>query len=148
MTDVVDAATRSRMMAGIRGKNTQPELMLRRALHTRGIRFRLHATNLPGKPDIAFPRFGAVCFVHGCFWHRHEGCRFKTSPRTRPEFWQSKFASNVDRDRRKQDELMRGGWRVAVVWECALRGGEIDASAAELVNWLHGTSSRLDLGGK
>ncbi|RWN64210.1 DNA mismatch endonuclease Vsr [Mesorhizobium sp.] len=147
MTDVVDVATRSRMMAGIKGKNTRPELILRRALHARGIRFRLHTTKLPGRPDIVFPRFGAVCFVHGCFWHRHEDCRFATTPGTREEFWQSKFVSTVDRDRRKQGELMIAGWRVAVVWECALRAGAVDTAAAGLADWLRGTSSHLEVGG-
>ncbi|MER9641419.1 DNA mismatch endonuclease Vsr [Mesorhizobium sp. M0239] len=145
--DVVDAATRSRMMAGIKGKNTRPEVMLRRALHSRGIRFRLHTTKLPGRPDIVFPRFGAVCFVHGCFWHRHAGCGFATTPRTRGEFWQSKFLANVDRDRRNQRELIIAGWRVAVVWECALRARGVDTAAAGLAHWLCGTSSRFELGG-
>lgn len=144
--DVVDAATRSRMMAGIKGANTRPELVLRKALHARGVRFRLHAPSLPGRPDIVFPRFRAVCFVHGCFWHRHEGCRFTTSPRTREEFWQSKFVVNVDRDRRKQDELTNAGWRVAVVWECALRRRDGDTAAATLTAWLHGTGRHLEIG--
>lgn len=147
VTDVVDAATRSRMMAGIKGRDTRPELVLRKALHARGVRYRLHGTNLPGRPDIVFPRFGAVCFVHGCFWHRHEGCRFTTSPRTRAEFWQSKFISNVERDRRNKDELMSAGWRVAVVWECALRGGKAEAIATTLVEWLQGIGLDVELAG-
>ncbi|MCY4222392.1 MAG: very short patch repair endonuclease [Thiotrichales bacterium] len=138
MTDVVDKATRSRMMAGIRGRNTLPELALRRALHARGLRYRLHVRRLPGTPDLVFPRFRAVCFVHGCFWHRHAGCPYTTSPATRPEFWQAKFAANVERDRRNQHELLEVGWRVAVVWECALRKPGSTGIASTLDNWLRG----------
>ena len=139
MSDVVDQATRSRMMAGIRGKNTRPEIMLRRALHARGFRYRLHDKKLPGKPDIVFPRYGAVCLVHGCFWHRHPGCAYAYTPATRGEFWKAKLNANVARDKRKRQELLDIGWRVATVWECALRkGGEIKC-ALELDNWLRGT---------
>ena len=145
MTDVVDAATRSRMMAGIKGKDTAPELVLRRALHARGIRYRLHGADLPGRPDIVFPRFGAVCFVHGCFWHRHKGCRFTTSPQARAEFWQSKFRSNVERDRQSKAALTAIGWRVAVVWECALRAGQVEDTAAALIEWLEGKDQEIEI---
>ena len=144
MTDIVDRATRSRMMAGIGSRNTNPEVILRQALHARGLRFRLHNRTLPGTPDLVFPRFEAVCFVHGCFWHRHPGCRFTTTPATRTEFWQEKFEVNVDRDRRKRIELLKAGWRVAIIWECALRkGGEIGA-ASELEHWLRGKSPEFE----
>ena len=138
MTDVVDKATRSRMMAGIGGRNTLPELVLRRALHARGLRFRLHDRKLPGTPDLVFPRFRAVCFVHGCFWHRHAGCPYATSPATRPEFWQAKFDSNVERDRRNRHELLAAGLRVAIVWECALRKRGYIGIAPRLDEWLRG----------
>ena len=95
MADIVDKKTRSRMMAGIKGKNTKPELVLRRALHARGFRFRLHGKEFPGRPDLVFPKHGAVIFVHGCFWHRHSNCRYATNPSTRMEFWQGKFDANV-----------------------------------------------------
>ncbi|ESX18242.1 MULTISPECIES: very short patch repair endonuclease [unclassified Mesorhizobium] len=148
MTDVVDKATRSRMMAGIQGKNTIPELMLRKALHAKGIRYRLHYAKLPGRPDIVFPRFKSVCFVHGCFWHRHPGCRFATTPATRPEFWQTKFASNVARDHRNRDELMAIGWRVATVWECALQRKDLDPVVTTLIGWLIGGGSEvIEIGG-
>ena len=98
MTDIVDSQTRSRMMSGIRGKNTKPELALRRSLHALGFRYRLHAKGIPGKPDIVMPKYRAVIFVHGCFWHRHAGCRYATVPATRPEFWATKFDANVVRD--------------------------------------------------
>lgn len=126
MADVVDQATRSRMMAGIQGRNTKPEVVLRKALHARGLRYRLHYKGLPGRPDLVFPKFRAVVFVHGSFWHRHEGCRFTTTPATRPEFWAQKFEQNVLRDQRTLAALDQSGWRTAIVWECAIKeyGGE------------------------
>ncbi len=142
MADIVDRATRSRMMAGIGGKDTKPELILRRELHARGLRYRLHDRTLPGTPDLVFRRFGAVCFVHGCFWHRHPGCPDATHPATRPEFWQAKFRANVARDRRAREALLDVGWRVATVWECALRGARAQETALALHDWLHGTGRR------
>ena len=121
MADVVDARTRSRMMSGIRGKDTRPEMLVRRELHRLGFRFRLHDARLPGKPDLVLRKHSAVIFVHGCYWHRHEGCRYATTPATRREFWLAKFAANVERDRRDQAALRARGWRVFVVWECVLR---------------------------
>ena len=112
---------RSRNMAAIRGKDTAPELAIRRILHAMGLRFRLHRKDLPGRPDIVLPKHRTVVFVHGCFWHRHENCRHTTTPKTRQEFWQTKFAANVERDRRNQTDLQQLGWRVIVVWECELR---------------------------
>jgi DNA mismatch endonuclease (patch repair protein) len=122
MADIVDSATRSRMMKGIGSRNTRPEIALRSALHRRGLRFRLHVKELPGKPDLVLPHFRAVIFVHGCFWHRHAGCRFASAPATRAEFWQAKFGGNVARDARNRVALLALGWRVAVVWECSLNG--------------------------
>ncbi len=142
MTDVVDAQTRSWMMSGIRGKNTRPELILRKALHAKGFRFRLHDRKLPGKPDLVFPRYKAVCFVHGCFWHRHPGCKYSTDPTTRPEFWKEKFRKNVERDQRNIDALLLAGWRVVVVWECALNRQAGASVADDVGNWLTGKSSQ------
>lgn len=137
VTDIVDKQTRSLMMAGIRGKDTKPELALRRALHARGFRYRLHAKQIPGRPDIVFPKYRAVIFVHGCFWHRHAGCRYATTPATRPDFWQAKFAANVARDQAVRTKLLQSGWRVATVWECALRKPEQTVVAVELLStWL------------
>lgn len=137
MVDVVDSETRSRIMASIRAKNTRPELVLRKALHRRGFRYRLHAKYIPGRPDFALRKFNAVVFVHGCFWHRHEGCRLATVPATRTEFWTSKFERNVARDNEVHSRLVKVGWRVATVWECALRKAEhIDVSARMLARWL------------
>lgn len=147
MTDIVDKQTRSRMMAGIRGKNTKPEMALRRALHARGFRYRLHARNVQGRPDLVFPRYRAVVFVHGCFWHRHEGCRYTTSPSTRPEFWLEKFEANVARDISVRAALLESGWRVATVWECALRKPErIEATARLVADWLRSRALEIEIG--
>ena len=133
MTDVVNPQVRSRMMASIRGKDTKPELALRKALHGLGLRYRLHARDLPGKPDLVFPRFKTVVFVHGCFWHRHPDCRYASTPATRPEFWSAKFAGNVARDQRVSTSLQANGWLVLTVWECDIkkRGGIVIAQEVE-----------------
>lgn len=144
MADIVDRVKRSRMMARIGNKDTRPELTLRRALHARGLRYRLHDRKLPGTPDLTFRRFGAVCFVHGCFWHRHAGCTYTTNPATRPDFWQEKFNANVERDRRAQEELLRAGWRIAIVWECALRNNQADRIALALEQWLRSTEREFE----
>lgn len=145
MPDVVDKQTRSRMMSGIRGKNTRPELALRHALHRMGFRYRLHARELPGKPDLVLPKYRAVVFVHGCFWHRHAGCRYTTTPGTRQEFWIPKFARTVEHDAEVMRELERAGWRVAVVWECAMRRLPVDQVAGEVGNWLRSVSAFFEI---
>lgn len=111
------------MMAGIRGKDTRPEMILRRGLHARGFRFRLHDRRLPGSPDMVFARRSAVIFVHGCFWHGH-GCHLFRLPRTREEFWRAKIEGNVARDAVAETALVAAGWRVLTIWECALKGRE------------------------
>jgi len=121
MADVVDKATRSRMMSGIRAKNTKPELVVRQYLHQRGLRYRLHVETLPGRPDIVFPRHHTVVFVHGCFWHHHDGCKYATMPASRQEFWANKLSENVARDQYQIATLQELGWKVLVVWECELR---------------------------
>lgn len=136
LTDVVDTNTRSRMMAGIRGKNTTPEIRLRKALHRAGFRFRIHDAKLPGRPDIILPRYRAAIFVHGCFWHRHEGCRNASVPKSNAAFWEEKFRNNVERDRRNIRGLRAEGWRVAVVWECAIRRCGEGPITLELGTWL------------
>lgn len=120
MADVVDAATRSRMMAGIRGKDTKPELIVRKFLHQQGFRYRLHPRHLPGVPDLLLPKYHTVIFVHGCFWHQHPGCRYATIPKNNAEFWQAKLASNVERDSKVISKLKIDGWRVVVIWECEI----------------------------
>lgn len=109
-------------MRSVRGKNTTPEMKVRSALHRAGYRFRLHRKDLPGRPDVVLPGYKAVVFVHGCFWHRHPGCRAASSPSTRSAFWQDKFARNVARDRLVIGALENAGWRVHVVWECETKG--------------------------
>ena len=145
MTDVVDQATRSRMMAGIKARDTKPEIVLRKALHARGLRYRLHCKGLPGRPDLVFPKFRAVVFIHGCFWHRHQGCRFATTPGTRPEFWAQKFAENMCRDQRTIAQLHRAGWRTAVVWECGIKTEGATAVGELVHSWLVGTSATLEI---
>jgi DNA mismatch endonuclease (patch repair protein) len=121
MADTISAERRSWNMSRIRGRDTGPELRLRSLLHRAGFRFRLHAKDLPGKPDIVLPKYHTVIFVHGCFWHRHEGCRYATTPSTRAEFWQAKFDGNVKRDNRNRAALEAAGWTVMTVWECELK---------------------------
>jgi DNA mismatch endonuclease (patch repair protein) len=120
MVDVVDRATRSRMMSGIRRRDTKPELVVRKYLHASGFRFRLAPKHLPGKPDIVLPKYRTAVFVHGCFWHRHAKCKYSATPSTRPTFWAQKFEDNVARDQHVQHLLRQAGWRVLVVWECEL----------------------------
>lgn len=120
MTDIVDSRKRSEMMSRIRSRDTKPELVVRRIAHRLGYRFRLHRKDLPGSPDIVFPRYQAIILVHGCFWHRHSGCKYAYTPKTRVRFWQAKFEGNVERDRRNEMALQRLGWRVLVIWECEI----------------------------
>jgi DNA mismatch endonuclease, patch repair protein len=112
-------------MAGIRGRNTVPEMVVRRTLHASGLRFRLHGRDLPGSPDIVLPRYRAVVFVHGCFWHRHRGCRYSTTPASNRAFWRKKFEGNVVRDIRQRRALRADGWRVFTVWECQVHKHEV-----------------------
>lgn len=133
MTDVVDRATRSRMMSGIRGKNTKPELVVRSFLHRQGLRFRLH-TKLPGKPDLVFPRLRTALFVHGCFWHRHAGCRYATTPSSNAKFWREKFELNILRDEHVKRELRAAGWKVKVIWACELNDSRLRRLAREIAS--------------
>jgi len=120
MADITDQVTRSRMMAGIRNRDTRPEMLVRRGLHQRGLRFRLHDRDLPGRPDLVLPRWRAVVFVHGCFWHGHD-CPYFRWPRTRQEFWREKITGNRARDQLAVARLLDAGWRVLTIWECAFR---------------------------
>ena len=149
MADIVPAEVRSRMMAGIRAKNTKPELILRKGLHAAGFRFRIHVAELAGKPDMVLPRFRAVIFAHGCFWHGHD-CHLFKMPSTRRDFWQAKIDRNREVDVRNQSQLADAGWRQAVVWECALKGrtrlphDEVIDSCAK---WLQSGSQALEIRG-
>jgi DNA mismatch endonuclease, patch repair protein len=142
--DTVDKKTRSRIMASVGQRDTGPEMRLRRNLHRRGLRYRLHDRKLPGSPDLVFPRFHAVIFVHGCFWHVHKGCKFSTAPSSRKKFWREKFKANRSRDTRNCKALLASGWRVLVVWECATKCKKdegFDELGSQTANWL--TSSKL-----
>jgi DNA mismatch endonuclease, patch repair protein len=124
MPDVFTKAERSAVMSRIRGKNTQPERAVRSMLHGMGYRFRLHGTSLPGKPDIVLRKYQAVIFVHGCFWHRHKGCRLAYTPKSRKDFWLKKFEYNHKRDCFVRMKLRRSSWHVFTVWECQIRHPE------------------------
>ena len=131
-------------MASIRGRDTQPELIVRRHLHGLGFRYRLAPRDLPGKPDLVLPKHGVVIFVHGCFWHGHRGCRFATVPATRTEFWTAKIATNRARDHLKAAQLQHAGWRIAVVWECALKT-EREVTLRQLATFIQSEHTSIEL---
>jgi DNA mismatch endonuclease, patch repair protein len=150
MADVVSPATRSRIMSSIRAENTVPEMRLRKGLHARGFRFRLHYSGLPGKPDLVFPKYRAVIFVHGCFWHAHECALFKW-PKTRKDFWKEKIDKNRCRDLAVMDKLEQQGWRVLLVWECAMKGKgrkPIDDIVDSCAEWLLSSSIKSEIRGQ
>jgi len=140
MTDIVDRATRSRMMSGIRSKATRPEIFVRKGLHALGFRFRLHAEDIPGKPDIVLPKFRALINVHGCFWHDH-GCRYCKTPSTNTAFWLEKLNANRLRDQRTIQLQLDSGWRCLIIWECAIRLAQRMPQEFDIVhlsaNWLN-----------
>ncbi|HAW93388.1 MULTISPECIES: very short patch repair endonuclease [unclassified Arsukibacterium] len=147
MTDIHSKAVRSKNMAAIKGRNTRPEMLVRRALHTAGFRYRLHVANLPGKPDLLFPKYKAVIFVQGCFWHQHQ-CAMFHWPKTRTEWWKQKISSNRAHDEAVQDKLRELGWRVLLVWECALKGKTkvpLPQLTDEIAHWLRDGSSFAEL---
>ena len=149
MPDIVDPQTRSRMMSGIRGKNTRPELVIRQGLHAMGFRFRLHAPSVPGKPDVVLPKYRAVVFVHGCFWHGHS-CHLFKMPSTRPEFWNTKIARNQERDREVREALREAGWRQLVVWECAIKGKwklDLEAVLLGASDWIRSDKREAEIAG-
>lgn len=127
--DKIDPERRSANMARVRGKDTGPELRVRRIAHLMGYRFRLHRKDLPGRPDLVFPKYRLAVFVHGCFWHRHEGCLRASTPATRAEFWQSKFKANIARDEQQVRALHSQGWDVLVLWECDLKDDRLVEAA-------------------
>lgn len=121
MADVLTPEQRSFNMSRIRGKDTGIEVAVRKYLFSKGYRYRKNDARYPGKPDIVLPKYKTVIFIHGCFWHRHEDCRYATTPKTREEFWKSKFRKNVSNDRKHQEELESAGWKVLTIWECELK---------------------------
>lgn len=144
MVDIVDKKTRSRMMAGIKGRDTQPELLLRRSLYALGFRYRIHVGKLPGRPDMVFPKYHAVLFVHGCFWHRHT-CRFATNPSSNNLFWEQKFQGTVERDAKSLAKLQEMNWRVGIIWECALKKQELAKISARVSDWLLSEKQFLEI---
>lgn len=150
MGDVHDPETRSRNMAAIRSRDTKPEMMIRKALHASGLRYRLNVRALPGKPDIVLPRHRAVVFVHGCFWHRHE-CELFRWPASRTEFWRDKLNGNVARDMTTADALDKAGWRQAVIWECALKGRkkpDFQETMQRLIAWIRSNEQAINIRGE
>ena len=136
MTDIVDRQRRSEMMAGIRRRDTAPEMAVRRIAHRMGLRFRLQRKDLPGRPDLVLPKHRLAVFVHGCFWHRHEGCRYASTPKSRVAFWTEKFESNVARDARQEAALRVLGWRVLIIWQCETRDeAAVERRLAASIDW-------------
>jgi DNA mismatch endonuclease (patch repair protein) len=147
--DIVDPATRSRMMSGIRSENTKPEMLLRRALHKNGFRYRLHDSRIPGMPDLVFPKYHAVLFVHGCFWHGHD-CPLFRMPETRNEFWKDKIRKNRERDTVVRKRLEDIEWRLGIVWECSLKGKKrigTEETVKRIVAWLGSDTRELEIRG-
>lgn len=138
MSDVVTPEKRSLMMSGIRGKNTKPELLIRKLLHGKGFRYRLHDKKLPGKPDMILPRYHAVILIHGCFWHNHD-CHLFKWPSSNESFWKEKLTKNKSVDKRSYQQLQAAGWRILVIWECALKGKQrrpVEQIADDIITWL------------
>lgn len=148
VTDIVSSLKRSEMMAGIRGRNTAPEIRVRSQLHRMGYRYRLHRSDLPGTPDILLPKRRVAIFVHGCFWHLHNGCKFSRIPKSREDFWLAKLTRNRERDETSIGALHKLGWRVLVVWECYLRRCKDDEKLAKaLSTWINEDESFGELSG-
>ncbi len=150
MADVVDRATRSRMMSGIRGRDTEPERLIRSALHRLGFRFRLYPTDVPGRPDLVLPRYSATLFVHGCFWHGHD-CGLFRLPGTRRQFWQAKIRRNAERDAEVARLLGEYGWRQLTIWECAFRGPDsigLEETVRRTARWITSRRARGEIRGR
>lgn len=150
MSDIVTPEIRSRMMSGIRGKNTKPELQIRKQLHSRGFRYVIHDERLPGKPDLVFPKYRAVMMINGCFWHGHD-CHLFKWPSTRREFWQNKIMGNKKRDEESLSHLEGLGWRVLTIWECSIKGKQrlsSDEVTKATVKWLRSDDGHSQIHGK
>ena len=136
MADVHDKATRSYNMSQIKGKDTKPEMLVRRFLHANGYRYRLHVKGLPGKPDIVLPKFKTIIFIHGCFWHGHEGCKYATIPKTRAQWWQNKINTNIANDQKAIAALKNDGWKLITLWTCKLKSNTLDKTLPSLLKKL------------
>lgn len=141
MVDKFSKETRSRVMSRIRGKDTKPEILVRSYLFSRGLRFRKNDKRYPGKPDIVLPKYNTVVFVHGCFWHQHEGCKYATMPKSNVDFWRNKFDRNKERDERNQKELEEMGWNVITVWECQLKKDRREETLEDLYDQITSNNS-------
>lgn len=150
MTDFMTPAQRSKAMSKVRGRNTKPEKLIRSYLHRQGFRFRINSPNLPGKPDIVLRKYNVVIFVHGCFWHHHEGCKKSAMPDTRTEFWENKIAGTVKRDQKNISDLTKQGWRIAIVWECCTKKkDDLEDTINKLSGWIiEWQSKRIELPGQ
>lgn len=150
MADIISPEQRSALMSRIRGKNTKIELVIRHSLHARGFRYRLGGAGLPGRPDIVLPKYRAVVFVHGCFWHGHQGCHYFRLPKSRTDFWKEKIYQNRVHDTKQFVALRENGWRVGTVWECAIRNrkrSELTVIIDKLAHWIKGTAGELEIRG-
>jgi len=143
MADIVKPEVRSKIMSRIKGRDTKPEIAIRKALHRRGFRFRKNVRELPGSPDIVLPKWRTVIFVHGCYWHRHPGCAKATMPSTNVEFWSAKFKGNIDRDRRNVESLLSNGWRVGIIWECVIGKSPNDVLLDSVSKFVRNTELKL-----
>jgi DNA mismatch endonuclease (patch repair protein) len=139
MADVHSKETRSYNMSRIRSTDTKPEMLVRRFLHKNGFRYRLHVKNMPGKPDIVLPKYKTVIFIHGCFWHGHEGCKYYVVPKTRTEWWLNKIGGNITNDANSETILKAAGWNIIKIWECELKKSSLEETCANLLNSLHTT---------
>ncbi len=138
MADVHNKATRSYNMSRIKGKDTKPELLVRRFLHAQGFRYKLHDKNLPGKPDIVLPKYQTVIFIHGCFWHGHKNCKYFSVPKTRSEWWLNKIEGNKRNDRKASTALKKQGWKIITVWECQLKANKLSQTLSHIVSEITG----------
>ena len=136
MADVHSKETRSYNMSRIRSKDTKPEMLVRKFLHKNGFRYRLHVKNMPGKPDIVLPKYKTVIFIHGCFWHGHEGCKYYVVPKTRTEWWLNKINGNISNDTTAENNLRAAGWKIIKIWECELKKGTLEVTLSHLEDTL------------
>lgn len=136
MADVHNKKTRSYNMSMIKGKNTKPEIIVRKFLHANGYRFRLHYEKLPGKPDIVLPKYKIAIFINGCYWHGHENCKYFKPPKTNTEWWLNKINETIERDKRKYEEIKNNNWRIKIIWECELKKTKIQQTLENLLQFL------------
>ncbi|CAN5662751.1 hypothetical protein BH10BAC2_BH10BAC2_01930 [soil metagenome] len=136
MADVHSKETRSYNMSQIKGRNTKPEMLVRTFLHAQGFRYKLHDKSLPGKPDLVLPKYKTIIFIHGCFWHGHNGCKYYVVPKTRTAWWMNKINGNIANDKKAIKALKKDGWKIIIVWECDLRTVKVEKTLIKLLNKL------------